>query len=196
MHTTDSLKLALIYGSTREGRLCDTLVEWAAAQIGPASGYSLDRIDPRDFDLPAHFPGGAHAGIERLSARLAQADAFVVVTPEYNHSFPAILKQVIDVTGSVWKAKPVAFISYGGVSGGLRAVEQLRLVYAELHAVTVRNVVSVINAGEVFDSRGHWQSVEQQAHAAKRLARQLEVLRWWAQSLKAGRSRDNYALVS
>jgi hypothetical protein len=70
------------------------------------------------------------------------ADAFVVVTPEYNHSYPASLKHAIDMAHGEWNTKPVAFVSYGGISGGLRAVEALRLVFAELHATTIRDTVS------------------------------------------------------
>ncbi len=69
---------------------------------------------------------------------------FVVVTPEYNHSFPGPLKAAIDRHVTPWQAKPVGFVSYGGISGGLRAVEHLRQVFAELHAVTVRETVSFI----------------------------------------------------
>jgi len=82
-------------------------------------------------------------GIEPDAGRplsLAETDwigrAFVVVTPEYNHGYPAPLKSLIDSVGREWQAKPVAFVSYGGVSGGLRAVEQLRQVFAKLHMVT------------------------------------------------------------
>ncbi len=78
---------------------------------------------------------------------LSEADAFIVVTPEYNHSFTASLKFVLDLVYEPWQGKPVAFVSYGGISGGLRAVEQLRLVFAELHAVTVRDTVSFANPG-------------------------------------------------
>ena len=78
----------------------------------------------------------------------------------------------------------------------MRAVEQLRLVYAELHAVTVRNVVSIINAGDEFDAHGRWQSEEQKARAEKRLAQQMAVLGWWAKSLKAGRRLPEFAAVS
>ena len=68
------------------------------------------------------------------------------MTPEYNHSFPAALKNVIDWHGPQWHVKPVGFVSYGGISGGLRAVEQLRLVFAELHAVGIRDTVSFHSA--------------------------------------------------
>jgi NAD(P)H-dependent FMN reductase len=78
----------------------------------------------------------------------------VVVTPEYNHGYTAALKQLIDAVKAEWVAKPVGFVSYGGVSGGLRAVEQLRLVFAELHAVTIRDGVSFAMAWNRFDEAG------------------------------------------
>lgn len=87
----------------------------------------LDVIDLADTRVPS----------AELADRIGAADAFVVVTPEYNHSYPGPL-HAIDSVGEQWRAKPVGFVSYGGVSGGLRAVEPLRVVFAELHAVTIR----------------------------------------------------------
>jgi hypothetical protein len=78
---------------------------------------------------------GQFAGV---SPRLTSAEAFVIITPEYNHSFPASLKNLIDWHYTQWQAKPIGFVSYGGLGGGLRAVEQLRQVFAELHAMTER----------------------------------------------------------
>jgi NAD(P)H-dependent FMN reductase len=82
------------------------------------------------------------------------ADAFVIITPEYNHSFPAPLKTAIDWFSKEWSARPVAFVAYGGNAGGLRAVEQLRQVFAELHSVTVRNAAGFAGAWELFDATG------------------------------------------
>ena len=79
----------------------------------------------------------------------------IVLSPEYNHSFSAPIKAVIDaMPKSAWRAKPVGFVSYGGFSAGLRAVEQLRLVFAELHAVTMRDVVSYYLMNQNFDEQG------------------------------------------
>ena len=91
---------------------------------------------------------------EVVSRRLDAADAFLVVTPEYNHSFPAPLKELVDGYGTEWHAKPVAFVSYGGISGGLRAVEHLRGVFAELHTVGVRDTVSFAGAWKRFGPDG------------------------------------------
>lgn len=145
---TQKIKIALIYGSTREGRFCDTVVDWAAREIDNHGGFTLDLIDPAALTLPGQDQGKTDLSANALQERIELADAFVVVTPEYNHGYTAGLKFLIDSVYSQWHAKPVAFVSYGGISDGLRAVEQLRLVFAELHAVTVRDSISFPNYWE------------------------------------------------
>lgn len=174
--TTRDLNVALIYGSSRQGRFCDTVAAWARAQIERHDGFRVSTVDPRDL------AGGD--GQAALRDALGNADAFVVVTPEYNHGYTAALKALVDTFGSEWHAKPVGFVSYGGVSGGLRAVEQLRLVFAELHAVTVRNTVSFANAQDWFDDAG--APVDGRRHQGA-MAKLLADLRWWAAVLRHGR---------
>src|SRR5215475_9237501 len=124
-----------------------------------------------------------------LQRRIGACDAFLVVTPEYNHGYPAPLKALIDSVGAEWQAKPVAFVSYGGVSGGLRAVEQLRQVFAELHAVTVRDAVSFAGAWEQFDANGALRSPER---AERSMEAMLRRLRWWAAALANARRAVPY----
>ena len=112
------------------------------------------------------------------------------MTPEYNHGYPAPLKALIDSAGVEWHAKPVAFVSYGGVSGGLRAVEQLRLVFAELHAVTIRDSVSP-GAWEQFDETGALRNPERAHRGMKTLVARLH---WWAVALRQARSMAPYSL--
>jgi NAD(P)H-dependent FMN reductase len=111
-----------------------------------------------------------------------------VVTPEYNHSFPASLKNVLDWHHTEWQAKPVGFVSYGGLSGGLRAVEQLRPVFAELHAVTVRDAVSFHMAWERFGEDGAPKD-DASVAAAKVL---LDQLGWWGNALREARAKTPY----
>ena len=118
------MRLGLIYGSTRENRFCDTVANWAAGEIANYGGFSLKAIDPKALGSPLWSGSGDNPGLHTLRRRLAWADAFVVVTPEFNHGYPAVLKDVIDAVYGEWQAKPVAFVCYGGISGGLRAVEQ------------------------------------------------------------------------
>jgi NAD(P)H-dependent FMN reductase len=185
----DKIKVALIYGSARKGRFCDTVARWVAEQIARHEGFAIDLIDPADDSLQAvpheDSPRGAHS----LWQRVAEADAFVVVTPEYNHGYPAPLKSLIDSVGAEWHAKPVAFVSYGGVSGGLRAVEQLRLVFAELHTVTIRDAVSFAGAWEQFDETGKLLNPERHQRA---MTAMLACLRWWATALRAARNAEPY----
>jgi len=176
------LRLAVVCGSTRQGRFCDTVTEWVLLQVEHAGGFGIDVVDPRRLDEAG--------GTEELSARLQRADAFVVVTPEYNHGYPAPLKALIDAVGQPWQAKPVAFVSYGGISGGLRAVEQLRQVFAELHAATLRDCVSFAHAARRFDTGGALVDPEA-AEAAMRTL--LARLRWWAHALRAARQETPYA---
>lgn len=174
------VRLALIYGSDRDGRFCDTIANWAAAQLERHGGYQLITVDPTK-------------GTSDLSQRLSQADAFVVVTPEYNHGYPAPLKALIDSAKAEWQAKPVAFVSYGGISGGSRAVEQLRQVFAELHSVTLRDSVGFINAWEQFDQLG---ALHKPARAEGSMARMLAYLHWWATSLRQARNNNPYEKIA
>ncbi|MGH6894470.1 MAG: NADPH-dependent FMN reductase, partial [Dongiaceae bacterium] len=107
------LNLAIIIGSTREGRFGDTVGRWFAAEAAGRSDFSVDLIDLAEIRLPAAHPARPTPEIAAFRARLAAADAFVIVTPEYNHSFPASLKHAIDQAYAEWMAKPVAFVSYG-----------------------------------------------------------------------------------
>ena len=174
------IKVGLIYGSSRPGRFCDTIARWAAARVAAQGDFALESIDPSTVD-----PGNRD-----LKQQIAACDAFIVVTPEYNHGYPAPLKALIDSFGPEWHAKPVAFVSYGGISGGLRAVEQLRLVFAELHAVTIRDSVSFAGAWEQFDANGVLRDPER---AERSMDAMLRRLHWWAVSLAHARSVWPYA---
>ncbi|MEO7716943.1 MAG: NAD(P)H-dependent oxidoreductase [Capsulimonas sp.] len=183
----EKLNVALIYGSTREGRFCDTIADWIAAEILRRGDFALDLVDPAKLDLPTRHQKLESEALRALKARLMQADAFVIVTPEYNHGYPAVLKFLIDSVYSEWRAKPVAFVSYGGVSGGLRAVEQLRPVFAELHAMTIRDCVSFANPWEQFDPSGALLNPER---AMKSATLMLDQLKWWGTALRAAREAD------
>ena len=177
--TDAPLRLAVLVGSIRPGRFGPTVAAWFASQARQRQALTVDVLDLADLEIPG-------AG---FAAAIAGADAVVVVTPEYNHSFPGPLKTAVDSLRSEWFAKPVAFVSYGGISGGLRAVEALRLVFAELHAVTVRETVSFPLACEQFDGDGLRKDPAAATEAATRL---LEQLSWWASTLRTGRASRAY----
>ncbi|MEV0677870.1 NAD(P)H-dependent oxidoreductase [Actinosynnema sp. NPDC050436] len=186
------IKLAVIVGSTRKGRFAPVVSNWFAGQARQRGDVEVDVLDLADVGLPdvLHGFGEEPADeVKLVSPRLAEADAFVVVTPEYNHSFPAPLKSAIDWHYTEWQAKPVGFVSYGGVGGGLRAVEQLRQVFAELHAVTVRDTVSFHGAWSRFDDDGGPVDPEGVNGAAKTM---LDQLVWWGSALREARAARPY----
>ncbi|MEV6261821.1 NAD(P)H-dependent oxidoreductase [Streptomyces sp. NPDC051784] len=174
------LKVAVILGSSREGRFGPVVAEWFLGRAAAHPGVEAELIDVAGTEVPTAAP---------VAPRLARADAFVVLTPEYNHSYPAPLKSLIDRHFSEWQAKPVAFVSYGGISGGLRAVEHLRQVFAELHAVSVRDTVSFHNAGALFDDLGEPRDPGPVDGAAKKM---LDQLVWWGRALREARIRHPY----
>jgi len=185
----DKIRVALIYGSARKGRFCDKVAAWAAEEISNHGGFSIEVIDPAIDGLGAQSSESASPGARSLWQRVADADAFVIVTPEYNHGYPAPLKSLIDSVGQEWHAKPAAFVSYGGASGGMRAVEQLRQVFAELHTVTVANSVSFAAAWEQFDEAGKLISPDRHRRA---MSTMLTRLHWWAVALRTARRVDPY----
>ncbi|AXQ28144.1 NADPH-dependent oxidoreductase [Solimonas sp. K1W22B-7] len=178
----DRIRLGLIYGSTRKGRLCDTVANWVTAQVREHPGFELEAIDP--LRLPHDADGRLDA--DHLEACITRNDAFIVVTPEYNHGYPAPLKELLDAAYEPWQAKPVAFVSYGGVSGGLRAVEQLRQVFAELDAVGLRETVSFTEIWEQFSAAGELRSPDR---ARRSMGKLLTRLQWWAASLRDARRK-------
>ncbi|MYY01378.1 MULTISPECIES: NAD(P)H-dependent oxidoreductase [unclassified Streptomyces] len=191
---TTPLKVAVILASNREGRFAPVVADWFLAHADGHPAIETELIDVAGLDLPTALSyrpePGSREVVADVGARLARADAFVVVTPEYNHSYPAPLKNLIDWYRAEWQAKPVSFVSYGGVSGGLRAVEHLRQVFAELHSVSIRDTVSFHNAGAQFDDEGRHRDPAGADAAVKSL---LDQLVWWGRALRAARDAHPYA---
>src|SRR5258708_554410 len=137
------LKIGIIAGSTRRNRKSPDVATWVlgAAQKRHDAEYEL--VDIKDFELPLlDEPMPPSMGqyqqphTKRWAAKIASLDAFIFVSPEYNHGIPAALKNAIDFLFAEWNHKAAGFVSYGG-AGGSRAVEHLRLVLAEGHDAPV-----------------------------------------------------------
>ncbi|WP_329092433.1 MULTISPECIES: NADPH-dependent FMN reductase [unclassified Streptosporangium] len=193
MPEDDRLRLAVIIGSTRDGRFGPTVAGWFTARARRRGDLDIDLIDLAETGLPQTLSDQdepAPAEVAALAPRLAAADAFVVVTPEYNRSFPAPLKTAIDWYHEEWQAKPVAFVAYGRDSGGLHAVEQLRQVFTELHAVAIRDAVTLPRYWELFAADGTWPKATAECNTAVRTT--LDRLAWWARALRDARARSPY----
>jgi NAD(P)H-dependent FMN reductase len=189
MNDTNTLHLAIIIGSTRQGRFAPTVADWFVGQVRRRNDMTVDVIDLAEARLPDVLADRPAPEVAAITPRLTSADAFVVVTPEYNHSFPAPLKNVIDWHFKEWQAKPVGFVSYGGMAGGLRAVEHLRQVFAELHAVSVRDTVSFHGVWAQFDSEGRPKDADGCERMAKSM---LDQLAWWGQALREAKNKWPY----
>ena len=185
---TKPWQLAVIIGSVRDGRIGHSVARWFVNQVrdDPRWAVELDVIDLMDLRLPDDLSGGGDAGT--FAERVDRADAVVVITPEYNRGYPGPLKTAIDTVVSQWSAKPVGFVAYGGVSGGLRAVEQLRPVFAELHAVTVQAVVTLPYAWDLLDPDETLNAPRAQSATATMLGQ----LTWWACALREARTSMPY----
>ncbi|WP_062984592.1 NADPH-dependent FMN reductase [Nocardia anaemiae] len=189
-----SLKLAVIIGSVREGRFAPTVANWFVEQAARHGQFEIDLIDLAEADLPLALPAvppamqpdpERPAGMTDLSRRLGEADAFVILTPDYNRSYPAALKAAIDWHFTQWDSKAIGFVGYSGGSGGLLAIEHLRQVFNELNAHTVRNYVSFPRYYLLFDAEGKLLDPTEPAAAAQAM---LDQLHWWASALAAARS--------
>ncbi|MGI5425636.1 NADPH-dependent FMN reductase [Streptomyces sp. CA-179760] len=189
---TEPLRVTLVVGSNRHGRFGPVVADWLLDHLRDRDDLVAEVVDVAEAELPMSFEPtpGATAALSGITPKLAGADAFVILTPEYNHSYPAGLKNLVDWHFAEWRAKPVALVSYGGLSGGLRAVEHLRQVFAELHAVTVRDTVSFHNAGASFDDAGTLRDPTVPDAAAKTM---LDQLVWWGEALREARATRPYA---
>lgn len=185
------LQIAVITGSTREGRFGPVPARWIIAEVDGRDDMTADAIDLAHAGLRPVLPRSPDPDERRYIERIDRADGYVVVTPEYNHSFPGPLKTAIDATSGQLRDKPVGFVAYGGMSGGLRAVEQLRPVLAELHAVGLRDTVSFHGAAGAFDGSGRPREESEKEAAAAVL---LDALVWWTCTLR--RARDERAVGS
>ncbi|MFI9010008.1 NADPH-dependent FMN reductase [Actinosynnema sp. NPDC053489] len=179
----DPLVLTVLTSSLRTGRFAPVVADWFLRRAREHDGLVVTCVDldevitPRLWSDPSQGP--------KWRRVVGGSDAFVVVTPEYNHSYPGLLKHAIDSLNQEWHRKPVGFVSYGGLSGGLRAVEALRLVFAELYAVSIRDTVSFHGARACFDEEGEPLDRVAAETAALRL---LNELTWWARALRTARS--------
>lgn len=183
------IRTAVIVGSTREGRFGDTVARWFVGRAALHPELDIDLIDLAEANLPAVLKDAPPPEVEAVTSRFAEADAFVIVTPEYNHGYPASLKFAIDSAREEWFGKPVCFVSYGGTSGGLRSVEQLRLVCAELHMVSLRDCVSLHMCHDLFDEIG---ALKEPARPNEAVRTMINYLIWWAAALRDQRARWPY----
>ncbi|WP_069167085.1 NADPH-dependent FMN reductase [Nocardia altamirensis] len=186
------LRVVLILGSTRAGRFGPTVADWFAGRLGRRD-LDLDRVDLATAGLPDQLTGPDEplpAAVRALSERLCVADAFVVVTPEYNRSFPAALKNAIDWFDTEWAAKPVTVVGYGTDSDGSHAAAHLRQIFGELNAVPIRRTITIAKAWQRFAADGTWPRRDPDLEES--VTTTLDQLLWWAEALRDARSKTPF----
>lgn len=156
------MKLGIIIGSTREGRSTDRAAKWATTIASTLENVEVTTLDLRDYDLPffneaispQYNPDRKPEGVAKqwLDALAAQ-DAFIIVTPEYNRSIPAVLKNAVDYIAYELDRKPVGIIAHGSANGA-QAVSHLRGIIPGALGVSVPRAVFVPMAGTAFDENG------------------------------------------
>lgn len=145
------MKVAIISGSVRKGRNSAHVTRWieeAAAKLG-RDDVTFEVVPLAEYDLPAYedVPPGmleehTTEAARAWSAKISEFDAYVLVTPEYNHGVPGALKNATDFLSNEWRSKVIAFVSYGA-DGGVRAVEQWRQIVANFDMIDIRATVSL-----------------------------------------------------
>jgi len=159
----EKLKIKIIIGSTRQNRFSDKPAEWIFQEAKDRKEVEAEILDLRDFPMPfysepvspAKSPGQyGNEVVERWAGKIKEGDGFLIVAPEYNHGYPAVLKNALDHLYLEWNNKPIGFISYGGV-GGARAVEQLRQVVIELSMMPIRDSIHILAFWDLLDEQGN-----------------------------------------
>ena len=186
------LRIAIIIGSTRPGRKAEAVAKWVYEIAQKRSDVEFELVDIKDFNLPlldeplSPIMGKySHQHTKDWSAKIASFDAYVFVTPEYNHATSGALKNAIDFLYSEWVNKAAGFVGYGG-AGGARAVEQLRLVMAEVQIATVRNQV-LLSMFTDFENFSVFKPAPQQEKSVNAMLDQVIA---WGSALKTLREKQ------
>jgi len=194
MSNKNDLKVKIILGSTRPNRFSEQAGKWILEEAGKIAGISAEVLDLRDYAMPFFNEPVSpsykqepykNEAVARFTLKIAEGDAFIIVTPEYNRGTSGVLKNAFDWVYQEWNNKPVGFVAYGSV-GGARAVEQLRLVAVELQMAPIRSAVHIPAHWTLLDDTGILKAgaLAPYQQAAEGLLTQLV---WWANALKTAR---------
>lgn len=191
-------RIGIVIGSTRPSRFGEKPAAWIYDLAKKRTNLDFELVDLRDYKLPLFnepiSPAWGPLKNEealRWQAKLASLDGFILVTPEYNHGTSAVLKNALDYAYKEFIRKPVAYVGYGAV-GAARAVEQLRLVTAELQMVSARHAVH-IGGGDFLGLFQQGKSFDDFPHLAKSAEPMFDELAWWATLLKSAREHQEKA---
>ena len=189
------LKIAIVMSTTRATRFGHKPAKWVKEIAAERDDMEVEIVDLRDFPMPFFDEPASNAWVpsqnevaRRWQRKVAEFDGYVFVTAEYNHGIPAVLKNALDYAYPEWNRKAAAFVGYGAV-GGSRAVEQLRLVAAELQLATIRTGVYIQGA----DFMAAWKEgkdLKEITYLQQGVKDLLNQLAWWTRALRSARQQD------
>jgi NAD(P)H-dependent FMN reductase len=190
------LKIAIILGSTRQNRQGEQAARWLFNYIKTHNDFEVELLDLSDWPLPFYEEALTPSRIKgnyasevarRWSEKIKGFDGYIVISPEYSHGYPAVLKNALDYLYTEWNNKPVAFVSYsGGPGAGIRVVEQLRLVAIELQMAPIRESVNIPFVQRAFDEQGQ----PNDEFLVTKTNSMIAQLTWWATALKVARGQN------
>jgi NAD(P)H-dependent FMN reductase len=183
-----AFKLHVIVCSTRPTRVGPAVAQWFHKEAVAHGGFEVELVDIADFNLPVfdepehpRLRKYRHAHTKAWSAKVNEADAFVFVTPEYNYGPPPSLVNALNYLVTEWQYKPAAFVSYGGVSGGLRAVQVEKQMLTTFKIMPIPEAVAIPMVGQYIDDN---QTFNPSEMARKSVKPMLDELARWTGALK------------
>ena len=198
------IKIKVIVGSTRQNRFSEKPAQWIFEETKKLEGVEAELLDLRDYQMPffdepmsPSMAKGQYSNevVKKWANKINEGDAFIIVAPEYNHGYSAVLKNALDVIYPEWNRKPVGFVSYGGALGA-RVVEQLRQVAVELQMAPIRNAihipVDIFFAAMMGKGPTGPEMFEpiRKGMMGDRVQIFFDDLLWWAKALKAAREKN------
>ncbi len=201
-NTMENIKIKVIIGSTRQNRFSEKPAQWIFEEAKKLEGVEVELLDLRDYPMPffdspmlPSMTQGKYENevVKKWAAKINDGDAFIIVSPEYNHGYSAVLKNAMDVIYPEWNRKPIGFVSYGGALGA-RSVEQLRQVAVELQMAPIRNAIHI--PVDIFFAAmmGKGPQGSEMFEPIRKgpmgdpVQKFFDDLLWWAKALKTARS--------
>lgn len=198
----NTIKIKIIVGSTRQNRFSEKPARWIFEETKKLEGMEAELLDLRDYPMPffddpmsPSMAKGKYSNeiVKKWAEKINDGDAFIIVTPEYNHGYSAVLKNALDVISPEWNRKPVGFVSYGSALGA-RSVEQLRQVAVELQMAPIRNAIHIpvdIFFAAMMGKGPTGSEMFKPIHEGMmgdRVQIFFDDLLWWAKALKVARA--------
>lgn len=194
------MKLQIIIGSTRPNRMTERLAKWVANEAKNLEDTTVDLVDLADYNIPffdeaispRYNPNrqiNAEAG--KWVDKLSEGDAYIFVTPEYNHSIPGVLKNALDYITTELDKKPATVVSHGGV-GGARAIIHLKEILSESQAAIIPKAVAFAGAGQSLTEEGVLdEAVKANPYGPQgAITSMLAEIKWYSDALSAARNKN------